>query len=263
MQGEFMFDEKIIEKENIEIWDKHDFIDSPFVKIPNVVKINNEVKIIVDMQYPKLGMKNAIKDCMLRKEVLEKLLLAASYLPKGYAFKIWDAYRPWSLQNELYYAYKPQIINEFHLEELSEEEQDNVIKNYVSIPKKDEIIPPLHATGGAIDLTITDLNNNKDLDFGIGFDDFSDKTNTSCFEKEGMNETIRNNRRLLYNVMTKVGFTNLPSEVWHYDFGDRSWGFYEKKPAIFKGVLEVEDIKEILNFDKFLSSISINYDIEY
>ena len=96
--------------------------------------------------------------------------------------------------------------------------QDEVIKNYVSLPNENEELPPLHATGGAIDLTIVDVKTKKELDMGIGFDAFSDLTNTDAFEKEGMDETIRENRRILYNAMTKAGFTNLPSEVWHFYF---------------------------------------------
>ena len=44
----------------------------------------------------------------------------------------------------------------------------------------------------------------------------------------------------LYNAMIKAGFTNLPSEVWHYDYGNRAWAYYNKKPAIYKGILELK-----------------------
>ena len=133
---------------DIKTYKKHDFMNSPLVKIPK------ETGIIVDMQYPKLGMKNAINECLVRKEVLDKLLKAKRYLPKGYTFKIWDAYRPFSLQEEIYNTYKGQLINYFKLDNLSKEKQDKIIKNYVSIPNKNEELPPLHATGGAIDLKI-------------------------------------------------------------------------------------------------------------
>ena len=217
---------------NIETYQKHDFINSPLVKIPK------ETGIIIDMQYPKLGMKNAIKECLVRKEVLDKLLKAKRYLPKGYTFKIWDAYRPFSLQEEIYNTYKGQLINYFKLYNLSKEKQDKIIKNYVSIPNKNEELPPLHATGGAIDLTIADIKTGKDLDMGIKFDQFTNLTNTDAFENKKMNQTIKNNRRLLYNCMIKAGFTNLPSEIWHYDYGNRAWAYYKKKPAIYNGIFK-------------------------
>ena len=205
-----------------------------------LVEIPTNLGIIIDMKYPKLGMKNAINKCLVRKEVLDMLLDAKNNLPDGYTFKIWDAYRPFELQKELYYKYKNQIIETFKLEKLSKESQNEIIKNYVSLPIKDEEMPPLHTTGGAIDLTVVNLKTGEDLDMGIGFDEFSNLTSIDAYEKEGMDETIKNNRRILYNAMIKAGFTNLPSEVWHYDYGDRAWAFYTKKQAIYKGIYELK-----------------------
>lgn len=250
-----LFYRRIPEIETLNMWEEHEFIDSPFVEIPNIVKLGKETKIIVDLQYPKLGMQNAIKKSLIRKEVLERLLIACTILPQGLAFRIWDIYRTWSLQNELYYAYKPEIIKQFKLENLSPEEQERIISNYVSIPNKNEVLPPLHTTGGSVDLTIIDLVTGKDLDFGIGFDDFSDLTNTASYEKENSDVLVRDNRRLLYNIMIEAGFTNLPSEVWHYDYGNRSWGYYKKKPAIYKGVLEMDKIPSIISFKEFIEKL--------
>ena len=73
---------------------------------------------------------------------------------------------------------------------------------------------------------------------GIKFDQFTNLTNTDAFENKKMNQTIKNNRRLLYNCMIKAGFTNLPSEIWHYDYGNRAWAYYKKKPAIYNGIFK-------------------------
>lgn len=216
------------------LYENKKFIESPLVEIP----IN--LGIIIDMQYPKLGMKNAINKCLVRKEVLDMLLKAKNNLPDGYTFKIWDAYRPFELQKELYFKYKDQIIETFKLEKLSKEKQEEIIKNYISLPIEDENEPPLHTTGGAIDLTVVDLKTGKDLDMGIGFDEFSNLTNTDAYEKNGMNKIIRNNRRILYNSMIKAGFINLPSEVWHYDYGDKYWAFHTGKSAIYKGIFKLK-----------------------
>ena len=218
-----------------EMYNEHEFIDSPLVKIPD----NSGIK--VELQYPLMGMENAINDCFVRKEVLEKLLEAKMYLPEGITFKIWDAYRPFALQEELYYKYREKIIDEFKLKDLSLEEQNKVINYYVALPIRDEELPPQHTTGGAIDLTLVDIKSGKDLDLGIPFDSFSNLTNTDSFENVGMDETIKNNRRILYNAMTKAGFTNLPSECWHYDYGNKNWAYYNKKPAIYKGIFDLNN----------------------
>ncbi|MCI8384344.1 MAG: M15 family metallopeptidase [Clostridia bacterium] len=73
--------------------------------MPHTVKMGTETKIIVDMQYLKLSMKNAINKCLIRKEVLKRLLIACTYLLQGLSFKI--------------YVYKPDIIKQFNLENLS------------------------------------------------------------------------------------------------------------------------------------------------
>lgn len=210
------------------------FTSESFVELKS-----NEV-LDICMQYPLLGMKNAENRCFVRQEVYNKLLEATRLLPTGFKFKILDAWRPFLLQYELYEKYSTDIIKEFKLEEYSEEQRNEVISKFVSIPVIDINVPPVHTTGGAIDLTIID-DTGIELNMGSYFDEFSDRTYTTFFEK-GSSELIRDNRRLLYNIMTSVGFTNLPSEWWHYDYGDRFWAYYNRKPAIYKGVFTKVDL---------------------
>ena len=113
-----------------------------------------------------------------------------------------------------------------------------------AIPSENPDLPPAHTTGGAVDLTLIDEHRNE-LDMGTGFDDFSEKAETDYFEKSEFDGSIvQKNRRILKKAMESAGFTNLPSEWWHYDFGDRNWALYSKKEAIYKGVFN----KEELNF---------------
>lgn len=212
--------------------------DSGFIEI----KENELIK--TDMQYPVMGMHYAQKECFVRNRVYEMLLSAARMLPSGYRLKIFDAWRPFALQRELYITYSKRIVKEFKLEECSEDEKSNFIKKFVSEPVKNRDIPPVHTTGGAVDLTIIGKDG-KELEMGTCFDAFTEKTYTSFFEKEeaaAENILIRNNRRLLYDVMTEAGFTNLPSEWWHFDYGDRFWAFYQQKPAIYRGVFTREEM---------------------
>lgn len=193
------------------------------------------------MQYPKMGMCHAEQRCFVREEVYQMLKDAANQLPVGYQFKIFDAWRPFALQQELYEVYSDKIMSEFHLNGRSEEEKRAVITKFVSEPVRDRDIPPVHTTGGAIDLTIIGKDG-QELEMGTDFDAFSDKTYTSYFEKKEENVVVRDNRRLLYHVMTEAGFTNLPSEWWHFDYGDRFWAYYNKKPALYRGVFTREEM---------------------
>lgn len=210
------------------------FINSEFFEI-----VKNEF-FEVEMQYPILGMKHAESQCFVRKEVYERLVEAVLKLPKGYKFKILDAWRPFALQQELYEKYTEDIVKKFELEECDAEQQAAVIRRFVSEPIEDSEVPPVHTTGGAIDLTIVDVQG-KELDMGSGFDEFTDRTYTAFFENE-KNTVIRDNRRMLYYAMTESGFTNLPSEWWHYDYGDRFWAFYKECPAIYRGIFTREEI---------------------
>ena len=205
------------------------------------IELKSNEAFDVCMQYPLLGFDNAESQCFVRREVYEKLLEATKLLPEGYRFRILDAWRPFLLQRELYEKYSEDIINEFELENCSEVQKKTVISKFVSDPVCDREIPPVHTTGGAVDLTIID-GNGMELDMGSRFDEFTDRTYTAFYEREKL-ESIRDNRRLLYHIMTGVGFTNLPSEWWHYDYGDRFWAFYHKRPALYRGVFTKEELR--------------------
>ena len=113
---------------------------------------------------------------------------------------------------------------------------------FVARPSYNIILASPHNTGGAIDLTIVD-EDGIPLDMGCEFDDFSDKTRSDFYEyfDNSEDETsikIRNNRRMLYNVMTAVGFTNLPSEIWHYDYGNENWAYFNNCAPLYTGILD-------------------------
>jgi len=217
---------------------KSEFLDSVFVELESSDLFE------ISMAYSTLKMKNAEKQCFVRREVYDMLLKAVKFLPKGYRFKIWDAWRPFALQQEIYDVYSVDIIKDFELEDYTDEQRKVVIHKFVSEPVDNKEIPPVHTTGGAIDVTLIDAKG-KELEMGTKFDAFTDKTCTSYFEnKKSEDKIVRDNRRLLYYIMTNVGFTNLPSEWWHFDYGDRFWGYYKKKPAIYRGVFTKKEINK-------------------
>lgn len=215
-----------------------DFIESPLVMIENSDRID------VAMQYPVIGCKFAETRCMARKELVDMLHEAAAKLPEGWKFRIWDPWRPFALQAELADFYWDDLVKEFHLEDLSHEEKVEFMSKFVATPIKDEDRAPAHTTGGAIDLTILDANGNE-LNMGTGFDAFTQNTRTDFYETDECigypdAEEIRRNRRLLHNIMVETGFYNLPSEWWHYGYGDKNWALLENKPVLYRGIWEVE-----------------------
>ncbi|UOQ83765.1 M15 family metallopeptidase [Gracilibacillus salinarum] len=183
--------------------------------------------IVEDPMYYKWQLKGALSHCYLRQSVLDLLAKAARQLPKGYQFVIWDGYRPFDVQKEIYDQYFNKIQQQFpdHPSSVWHEKT----KLFVSYPSIDERKPAPHITGGAVDLTIR--NEKKQLlDFGTAFDDFTEKANTAYFEKlasgqklSKQEQTILENRRLLYYLLKDVGFTNFHQEWWHFDYGDQWW----------------------------------------
>lgn len=221
-------------------YSKTNFSNESFYRVYD----SNRIKL--DLQYIAMGMKNAVEQCFVRHGTLKRLVHAASLLPDGYCLVIFDAWRPFSLQEELYSFYSETIISYYRLESEDEKLQRKIINKYVLPPVKSRRIPPVHTTGGAVDLSIMDDRGHM-LDMGTRFDYFGKEASTDYYEVHQINDTIRNNRRLLYNVMISAGFTNLPSEWWHYDFGDRFWGYYTNKPSLYDGRFSLEEVYETSN----------------
>lgn len=178
---------------------------------------------------------------MCRKTVLEMLLEAEKLLPEGYKFVIFDAYRPAAVQQSLWDYFRARKVEEYP--DASPEEIDYHTMFCVSFPSYNILLPSLHNTGGAVDLTIVGPDG-KEVDMGCEFDEFTDRAWTTYYEPgeggDGVNETARYNRRMLYNVMTSVGFTNFPSEWWHFDYGDEKWGLFTDNAPIYGGILDAE-----------------------
>ena len=200
------------------------------------VELNN---FLCEHFYAKQNLKGAINKCYLRKSVAEKLKKAELSLPNGYKFKIYDGWRPFSVQKSLYDNYRNKV--ETSLPGLTDEEINDLTKLFVSPPLWDKKAGPVHTTGGAVDLTIVD-NFGNEINMGTEFDCFKDTANTNYYELNNINDEIRNNRRLLYNAMLQAGFTNLPTEWWHFDYGNKFWAFYTGNDAIYNCKFELEEL---------------------
>lgn len=205
----------------------------PMVRIDNI----ND-RILYEPMYFEQGLNGAIDKCYVREGMADRLAKAAELLPCGYRLKIYDAWRPFSVQKELFDSYSRLLLKKNPSLRDDYNKLVRLTKEFVSYPCKDANSPFVHSTGGAVDLTIVDENGNE-LDMGTGFDDFTDKAHTDYFEHSDEAD-IKNNRRLLYAVMTSCGFTNFPSEWWHYDYGDSFWAVIKKRSALYSGVYSIK-----------------------
>lgn len=196
----------------------------------------------VTMMYHRQGVPGAISRCFLRAKAAHRLQKALSMLPEGYGLRIYDAWRPIAVQQALFDAYAEKVRRETAGQGLTEEQLLERIKRFVSIPSYDIRHPSVHNTGGAVDLTLIGPDG-RELDMGTAFDDFTPAAYTTAFEASGSRE-VRDNRRLLYTCMTTAGFTNLPTEWWHYDYGTAFWSYYTGQPALYTGLLNGGEYNE-------------------
>jgi len=91
-----------------------------------------------------------------RRSVAQRLLTAEKLLPAGYHLLIFDAYRPYEVQQSLYNFYKEKL-REKH-PEMTDDMLDAETQNYVSLPSHDPTRPSPHNTGGSVDLAIVQLD---------------------------------------------------------------------------------------------------------
>lgn len=180
--------------------------------------------------YFKMGIPGALPECHLRMGAFNRLLAACAHLPNGYRLIVLDAWRPFAVQQYLY----DKLISRL---ESSPEKTIFEARDMISPPSHLRSAPSPHITGGSIDITLAD-NCGRLLNMGTFFDEMNALSYTASLENisSPSPEQIeaRTNRRILYNAMIAAGFTNLPSEWWHFDFGNQLWAwFLDKKQAIY------------------------------
>lgn len=204
-------------------------------------------RIEIEPRYFLDGHKGALKEIYAREKVCDLLNKAAELLPKGYKFLLWDVWRPVEVQESLFeMTFKNFRNDKIRWGNMSDKElKQYIADNCVSLPSVDPTCPSPHSTGGAVDLTIID-SSNREIATGTGFDEFSINVATRYYEEklekgevlEEDEKIYLKNRRMLYNIMTAVGFTNYSDEWWHYDYGNQFWGKITSNNAIYgKGQL--------------------------
>jgi D-alanyl-D-alanine dipeptidase len=179
----------------------------------------------------------------LREEVVNRLVKVNDYLISKSSFYllIYDSWRPLEVQE---FMFKRAFLLECKKSDIDASFKN--IKLYPSIlekvekfwayPSYDSRFPPPHATGGALDVCLSDKDGNL-IEMGSTIDQM-DKTSNPDFytNKKNEEEIIWNSRRnLLREIMTKYGFAQHPNEWWHFSYGDQLWAWKNKKDNAIYG----------------------------
>lgn len=140
--------------------------------------------------------------CYLRNEVAEALIKASGRArEKGYRLKIFDCYRPYSVQVKMF-----ELIGD---------------ERYVAKPGKGSV----HNKGCAIDLSLNQPDGNP-VDMGSAFDDFSEK---ASYNYPLLSIEQKRMRSMLRTIMTESGFKPYEAEWWHFNYRNTDY-----PPADFK-----------------------------
>lgn len=230
----------ILKKVGIENWKEVPIEES----LEIMVKLNNiSDKIKIEPVYFNQGRKGSIKESYVRKTLADKLIKASENLPKGYAFLIWDAYRPLEVQQDLFDDYYEVLKKDNP--NLSKEELMNLTQKFVSLPSTDRKKPSPHNTGAAIDLTICD-ENGVSIKMGGGFDDFTERANERYYEEKLEKGTLKDeeyefliNRRILNNLLIEQGFLGHPYEWWHKCYKDQMYTKMSMQEKAIYGMTQI------------------------
>ena len=177
-------------------------------------------KILVRSWYFNEGLEGSVPEAWLRLGAYERLVRAAKNLPDNWHFVIWDGWRSFKLQSNLFNILLTRI--KAAEPDISSEEACERASVFVAVPSKEPETVAGHLTGGAVDITIADAVGLY-LDMGGGFDETEPHSYTSYYEQNNLNIKARDNRRRLVELLEAEGFSNYPSEWWHFDYGNRNW----------------------------------------
>jgi D-alanyl-D-alanine dipeptidase len=131
---------------------------------------------------------------MLRKPVAERLARVQARLKQqDLGLKIWDAYRPRSVQYEMW--------------------RKTGGSKYLANPRKGS----KHNRGAAVDLTLVDTSG-KELEMPTPHDEFSPRAHRGA--TRGVSPKARRNARVLDSAMRAEGFLPNANEWWHFDAPD-------------------------------------------
>ena len=136
--------------------------------------------------------------CYLREDIARRLLAVQKQLrAKGLGLKVYDCYRPFSVQEEFWRIMPDQ--------------------RYVMQPTRDEngrmVKSSRHNRGAAVDVTLVDKAG-RELAMPTEYDDFTEKAHRGS---PLASSQARKNSAQLEKAMVAQGFDPLPTEWWHFD----------------------------------------------
>ena len=152
---------------------------------------------------------------MLTKEAAQALKKVSDELiTKGYRLKIYDAYRP--QRAVTHFANWAKDLDDTKMKKYFYPDLDKSVlfkQGYIAYKSG-------HSRGSTLDLTLFDMNTEKEADMGGTFDFFGELSHP---DYKNITEEQYNNRMILREAMMKHGFKPLAEEWWHFTLKDEPY----------------------------------------
>lgn len=153
-------------------------------------------------------------DFRVRATIYERLKHARAALPQGYAFMVFEGFRPRSRQLVLWDNVMTRLRTEYP--ELDGDALSELATRWVSSPHG---FGSGHQAGAAVDITLC-TDRGDELFMGTAVQEFGPLTAT---EAPGLDPQVKARRFMLRRALEANGVVNYPDEWWHFSYGDRLW----------------------------------------
>ncbi|MBR4314362.1 MAG: M15 family metallopeptidase [Lachnospiraceae bacterium] len=152
---------------------------------------------------------------LITKEAATKLKeVSDELIEKGYRLKIYDAYRPqMAVSNFVDWA---KDVNDVKMKKYFYPDLDKS----VLFPQMYIMEYSGHTRGSTVDLTLFDMNTEKEVDMGGTFDYFGEESHP---DYKGITDEQYKNRMILREAMLSHGFKPLETEWWHFTLEDEPY----------------------------------------
>ena len=152
---------------------------------------------------------------LITKEAATKLKeVSDELIEKGYRLKIYDAYRPQMAVNN--FVEWSKDVNDIKMKKYFYPDLDkSVLFSQMYIMEYSG-----HTRGSTVDLTLFDMNTEKEVDMGGTFDYFGEESHP---DYRGITDEQYKNRMILREAMLSHGFKPLETEWWHFTLEDEPY----------------------------------------
>lgn len=171
-----------------------------------------------------LAYASSLPNASLRRAAAERLISVGRMLANnGYVLELLEAFRPYEKQKKEFDNISALLAKEYP--ELSKKALWRKITEFIADP---DLCPP-HLTGGAVDVRLLRAVGNT-VDMGAEINALSP---VAALMSSDISPEARQARDALIDAFLTHEFAPMPTEWWHFSFGDRYWGAFYDRPAIY------------------------------